>query len=238
MKNIFKLMGIALMACSLMVACNKDDDSSTDNPTPNPNPNPNPTPTSSVTITWGGAAQTTSFIDGFQLSANNTLFELEAAKGLSNDNYEFPMFRVGLDLDDNPQYGCALTAQYTYGEDKISGNDICPTDVIEEGYYTSTNAYNQIAGDWRLNIYKQGVNFQLTDAQYDATTLTLTSTVNVEMYSFADMAAEIQALGENYTEDDVQTAFDNARKQNLTVAFQNFKFEAASASKGAQMKKN
>lgn len=58
MKKMFKVFGIALLACSLLtVACQKDEDTSSTtttnnsgnngggtNPTPNPNPNPNPNP--------------------------------------------------------------------------------------------------------------------------------------------------------------------------------------------------
>ena len=51
MKNIFKLMGIALMSCSLMVACgDKDNDNTPDNPTPNPGDN-----TPSFTLNFDGA---------------------------------------------------------------------------------------------------------------------------------------------------------------------------------------
>ena len=77
MKKMFKVFGIALLACSLLtVACQKDEDTSSTtttnnsgtngggtNPTPNPNPNPNPNPqpqpqpTSSIQFEWDGQVQ-------------------------------------------------------------------------------------------------------------------------------------------------------------------------------------
>ena len=59
MKNIFKFMGIALMACSLtFVSCNRDDDDDTNTPV-NPNPQPGG---ASIAVTWDGAAQDIQFI--------------------------------------------------------------------------------------------------------------------------------------------------------------------------------
>lgn len=236
MKNIFKLMGIALLSCSLMVACGKDDP---EEPTPNPNPNPNPNPgqQSSITVSWDGANQAIGFTDAFQLSAGNTVYILEAAKGLNNDNYEWPLFRVGFDLDPNPQYGNALAAQWTYGEQQISGNSKFPTDAIIEGYYPSQNSYNQVMGDWQLFGPAQGDNYMLPDAQFDATTLTLSCNVAVILYSFTEALAEVEALGESATQQDIMNIVQNAEKKNMAVSIQNYKFDAASAQKAAMKKK-
>ena len=238
MKNIFKLMGIALLSCSLMVACGNDDP---EEPTPNPNPNPNPNPgqQSSITVSWDGANQTIGFTDAFQVAAGQSFYVLEAAKGLNNESYEFPLFRVGFDLDTDPQYGYALAAQWSYSMNgqEVSGNSILPTDAIVEAYYQSQNAYNKIMGDWQLYGPAQGSDYKLPNAQFDATELTLTCNVAVILYSFDEALAELQAIDGTPSEEDIENALENATKKNMTVSIQNYKFDAASAQKAAMKKK-
>lgn len=81
MKNIFKLMGLALMACSLtFVACSKDDEE-------NNNPNDNPTVADGITVTFDGDSWT-----GSQ-NANRYYAQygaLQFTAATSNGNY--PMF--------------------------------------------------------------------------------------------------------------------------------------------------
>lgn len=72
MKKMFKMFGIALLACSLLtVSCNKEEDDTANtpannggstpdpNPNPNPNPNPDPDPQTNPTIEfkWDGEVQ-------------------------------------------------------------------------------------------------------------------------------------------------------------------------------------
>ena len=80
MKKMFKMFGIALLACSLLtVACSKDEDTTTTtttnnggsnnnggtpNPNPNPNPNPDPSdpnptvPQGTLTVKWDNVTKT------------------------------------------------------------------------------------------------------------------------------------------------------------------------------------
>ena len=93
MKNIFKFMGIALMASAMiMTSCKKDEDKT--NTPDNPQPGQ-----ASCTITWDGAAANTGVIDGYMYSSQSTVYILIASAGLENDNYTFPIYRFGLDLD-------------------------------------------------------------------------------------------------------------------------------------------
>ena len=179
MKNIFKFMGIALMASAMiMTSCKKDEDKT--NTPDNPQPGQ-----ASCTITWGGAAANTGVIDGYMFSSQSTVYILNAAAGLENDNYTFPLDRFGFDLDTDPEFGCALTAKYAYGEQRINGNQLWPTDVIEEVYYESN--YDRtlgIIGDWWLDTYTTEPDLSMTNAQFDATTRTLSASITVPMFSY------------------------------------------------------
>ena len=91
MKNIFKFMGIALMASAMiMTSCKKDEDKT--NTPDNPQPGQ-----ASCTITWDGAAANTGVIDGYMYSSTSTVYILIASAGLENDNYTFPIYRFGLE---------------------------------------------------------------------------------------------------------------------------------------------
>lgn len=220
MKNIFKFMGIALMASAMiMTSCKKDEDKT--NTPDNPQPGQ-----ASCTIIWGGAAANTGVIDGYMYSSQNTVYILNAAAGLENDNYTFPLYRFGFDLDTDPQYGCALTAKYTYGQ-QYNGNDLWPTDVIEEEYYESQ--YDQtlgIIGDWWLDRYTTQQDFSMTNAQFDATTRTLSASITVSMFSYSDVAGYIAGIDQP-TDEDYNTALAQAEKKNLGLTMNNYVFDAA-----------
>ena len=220
MKNIFKFMGVALLACSMiMVSCKKDDE--------NNEGQGGSTGLSGMTVKWGGENQTIGFKDAYKYSANGTVFILEAAKGLENEEYVFPMFRFGFDLDTDPEYGCALTAQWIYNQ-QYPGNMLWPTDVFVETYYTSQYSYNQVVGDWQLDNYTEERSWAIENAQYDATNLTLSCSLTLPMYKYSDLYEYIQNIGEGYTEDDVIDGVNNAEKKNVVLNLSNFKFDAAS----------
>lgn len=97
MKNIFKFMGIALMACSLtLVSCNKDDDNSSTSDN------------GSISITFGGA-QSTPIVDAHYLDITSefdipdggsiVLYSCIAAAGTETDEdgeelYKLPLFYI------------------------------------------------------------------------------------------------------------------------------------------------
>lgn len=219
MKNIFKFMGIALMASALMVSCSKDEKTDTpDNPQP---------PANGCAITWGGTTASTGVTDAYMYSSTNTVYILLAAAGLENDSYTFPLYRFGFDFDTDPQYGCALTAQYVYGQ-QYSGNDLWPTDAIIENYYQSQ--YDQtlgIIGDWWLDIYTGQVeDFHLTNAQFDATTRTVSGSITVPLFLYEDVAGAVASI-ENPTNDDYIAAISQAPQKNLGLVMSNLVFDAA-----------
>ena len=218
MKNIFKFMGIALMASALMVSCSKDKEEGG---------NDNPQPQGPCTITWDGATASTGVIDGYKYSENGTVYVLLGAAGLENNDYTFPLYRFGFDLDTDPQYGCALTAQWVYNQ-QYRGNDVWPTDVVESNYYASNNDQTLgIVGDWWLDQFTGAVeDFHMTNAQFDATTRTLSGSITVPLFSYEDVQGYLAGI-ENYTNDDVITAINQAPKKNLGVVLNNFVFDAA-----------
>lgn len=228
MKNIFKFLGIAVLACGMMVSCGKDDpEEGTDTTPVNPQPQPQQ---NVIAVTWGGEAQTIGVTDAYMYSSTNTTYILNAAKGLQNDSYEFPIYRWGLDLDTNPEYGCALTAQYTYGQ-YGNGNGLWPTDVVETSYYQSQNSQNMgIVGDWQLNRYTTQEDYQMPAAEFDATTRTLSCAITVEMFSYTDLYDYIMGLADpnNATEEDYMTGITNAEKKRLELSLTNYVFDAPS----------
>jgi hypothetical protein len=228
MKNIFKFMAIALVSFS-MIACGDKDNTEDNN---GGNGGGSDTPTATYKITWGDAVQTLGYTDAYKYSASaqSYVYILDAAQGIENEQYQLPRFRFGFDLDTDPQYGCTLTAQWGYGESMVPGNYYFPTDVFENGAYADDYAYDQMVGDWQLNWYDDGADFHLTNAQFDATTRTLSGSITVQMYSYEDVydyyvTNEI----EEPTEADFLAALTASTKKNLKVELTNFVFAAASS---------
>ena len=231
MKNIFKFMGIALLAGGLMVACNHEETEEPDTTPTDTTPVTPPAPQSSVDITWGGEAQTIGIVDAYKYSSGSTVFILNAAQGLENGNYVLPIFRFGFDLDTDPQYGCTMTAQWYYGTSYINGNNLWPTDVVEAAYYSSSYSQNMgIIGDWQLDVVSAN-DFTLANAQFDATALTLTASTNLQMFYYQDLIDYISSLDdpENYTNDDLIAGINAAEKKNLGISLVNYAFEEASS---------
>lgn len=170
MKNIFKLMGVALMACTLLVACNKDNDENDTTPQE---------PTGPVVIKWGGEYQTIGFTDAYYGYPATTIHVLDAAKGVDGENYVFPLFRFGFDLDTDPQYGCTLSAHWAYGEQRINGNNLAPTEVFD------SVAINGNRGDWQI---VEDADF-VAGYQFDGNSHTFTGEITVKMFSWLDYQA-------------------------------------------------
>ena len=241
MKNIFKFMGIALMAGSLMVACNPEENEPTDSTPSTPTdttPVTPPAPQSTLTINWDGAAAQVGIVDAYQLQADFTVYILNAAAGLENDNYVFPIYRLGLDLDNDPSYGCAIAAlyRYTFGGGQYEGGSLFPTDVVESAYYTSSVSQNMgILGDWWLDQYTVQPDLTLANAQFDATNLTLTTSFSLQMFSFSDY--NDAGLGQDASSEEVMAALQAADKANLEVSMTNYKFDAATGKGNLNVKR-
>lgn len=219
MKKLFKFMSIALLSSFVLVACGEDE-------TDDQNNNETPLPTAELTINWGGQAQTIKHTDPFHFS--NTVYYVIAAKDYTEESYEFPLFRVGLDLDSDPEAGCALTAQYAYTDDNIAGDKLFPTDVVETQYYDSQNdRILGMVGDWQLDIYTVGdVDLAIRNAQFDPNAATLTGSLSVQMFSYTDIIPAIEAEYETPDEEAlaISNAITAARKKYFAVTFNNLKF--------------
>lgn len=201
MKNIFKFMGLALVAGALMVACNPDPVEPEDTTPVNPGPTPE-TPT--LTIKWDNAVQTLGFVDAYQSSEDARLFWLEAAKGLNGNDYVFPAFVAPLFNGGGgfyPTYCYQFTNRQT--GDTILGNTLYPTEVYNEG---GMDIEGDIYGDYQLAQY----DFNAINLTFDANTLTLDGRYSCTMY---DYQAYHQA--------------GNLITKDLEIIYEHYKFEAA-----------
>ncbi len=185
MKNIFKLMGVALMACSLMVACGSDENEDPVDTTPvTP-----PAPTSSVTINWDGAEQTLGFTDAYASTQNSKLFWFEGAKGLNGENLVFPAFYIPFYNGGNAGMLPAFLYYFIDSDnnDTIDGNVLYPTEVFNEGgiEYTEGGVTYTI-GDYQYYTHHYTA---LPEVTFDATTLKLSVNVPVSMYDYATYAS-------------------------------------------------
>ncbi|MBQ3788722.1 MAG: hypothetical protein II849_07965 [Bacteroidales bacterium] len=224
MKNIFKFMGIALMACSLtMVSCNKDKDDDTNTPD-NPNPQPGG---ASIAVTWDGAAQDIQFIsatiDNESLDGA-PVYMIEAAKGLSNDNYVFPAFITYFINGSGDNFGHASEFRIT-GQDgtQRNGNAYFPTEAyINGGIEVDGNTY----GDWQLE------NRTINSESFDATALTINANMDFVMYDFEDYNDQYNVILAAYeagtmTLEEAQAAIGNIQTatKNMSMVITNVKPE-------------
>jgi len=172
MKNIFKFLSIALMAGAMMVACGDDPVEPTDTTPDTPQP---PAVNHNIAITWDGAAAQIGFKnatkDDSQLQ-DGSVITFEAAKGLVNDEYEFPAFIVNF-VASNNNFGHASE----WNISGSNGDNYFPTEAyIEGGIEINGNVY----GDWALEQIVSGTE---TEA-FDATALTVTADLTFSMYDF------------------------------------------------------
>lgn len=134
MKNIFKFMGIALMACSLtMVSCSKDDEKS-DNSNPNPNPNPNPTQ-STLKIYWDGNEQNLGYTST-PYNSNYGIAMIEAAKALNGNTPEPPYFKTYYAPVTTGQLYLTELIRISETSDSTLADLGFSSEVVEEGYVT------------------------------------------------------------------------------------------------------
>lgn len=187
MKNIFKMMGVALMACSLMVACGPKDPEENNDTTPvDP-----PAPSYSVTINWDGVDQALGFKDAYQSTQQQgKLFWFEGAKGMNGNNYEFPAFIIPFY---NGTVGMLPACLYQFlvpnadnGYDTIDGNNFFPLEVFNEsGIEITEEGQTYTIGDYQYYQHNYSAQPEVT---FDATALTLSINVPVTMFDYAAAA--------------------------------------------------
>lgn len=186
MKNIFKFMGLALIAGSLMfTACKKDDD--TDN-----NDTTNQTPSKgSYTITWNGQAQTgltvsetqitdvTANFNGVPAGGKLNYFQHVAAAGTQDQEYVAPIYAAGI----FQVSGCSGV--------NIPDGCYAPEDIVNSSNYSALEVIDAEENLWAVQEVKDGTGF----TAFDATTNAVTGKLDIELYDYYEwMYAVLDAV--------------------------------------------
>ncbi len=201
MKNIFKMMGVALMACSLMVACGpKDEDDNVDTTPVTP-----PAPTSSVKVVWDGVEQTLGFTDAYQSSQAEKAFWFEGAKGLTNNEYEYPAFVVAFWNGNAGFYPACLYRFVTDEGDTVSGNYYFRSEVFNEG---GLEVSGMTIGDYQCYGY---MGNEFPNLTWDATAKKLNGEVSIRFYDYAAYANGGQTIFKDLDLTFVDYPFDAAK---------------------------
>lgn len=229
MKNIFKFMGVALIACSLiMVSCKKDDENSSNDSTPvTPGPGPQPQQGSytlqldNESINWG-------YVDAKAYESEGTwaMASFQAAVSMTSESANFPYF-VTVFYAGNTQSGTAVMALCDFFENASYATELY--------YETALQASSGYMGDYQLDDI---TNYDF--GTFDATAHTLTCNYSLVFYDYMgwqhaleaacaahDMTLEdYRALSSNdpirqqiYNEADAETD-----KKNVEFALNNYPF--------------
>ena len=178
MKNIFKFLGIALMAGAMMVACDKNEGTEGNDTTPTPTPTPDPV------AAWAATFDNTSldvagYAEGIYLNDVDenqepyTLWVFQAAKSEESGRVAFPYI-----------------VSYLTGE-AAADVDIADLELYKDTYYTAGN--NQY-GDWQLyNV--EALNCTALDMTKHMMSFNTTCT----MYSLTDIVEEVAEDAEGCT---------------------------------------
>lgn len=211
MKNIFKFMGIALMACSLiMVSCKKDDEKTND---------------PSLSISWDGANQTLGHTSAMTAAINDALdlYLLTAAKGLDAEGYiEFPEFDVYF-VAGVPD---GATEKQIFLSAHAGVQSYYPITVyIDHAYRTQSGGYT---GDWQL----YALNSEPTYSDFDATAHSFGCNASMKFYSQDDINAAWEAASHGDdewepTDEEWDTFLANAAKKDMTLNMSNWVFTVA-----------
>lgn len=255
MKNIFKFMGIALMATSLLVACNpdKEDEEEIDDTTSGV-VNPPAPQQGTLEITWNGQAQE---IGDIIAKADNTFLQaqsgdapytllIDACKGVDeNGDIIFPEFiaafaAMGGQVYCGPQL--QLTLEDNQGHTQQGTlNDVLATEVYETA---GINLGQYMIGDYQF----YGPNAAPMFSAFDATKLTLNGEVNYKFMSMGDYISALQSFSfdttgmaaqlanndstiykayQNAIDEAYQNAETNATKKDMVMKITNYIFTEA-----------
>lgn len=218
MKKIFKFMAIAMIAVSLpaFVACGDKDEDETD-PIDNPD-NPTPQPGSaSIAVTWDGVAQDIQYISATIDNESLTVpvYMIEAAKGLSNDNYVFPAFITYFINGGGSNFGHASEFNITDSESQQhNGNYYFPTEAYINGGIVIEN---DVYGDWQLE------NRTINSESFDATAMTLNANMDFVMYDFEEYNDQYETILADYQAGEMTLEDAQAAVQAIQTATKNMK---------------
>lgn len=216
MKNIFKFMGVALLACSMiMVSCKKDDENSTDNGGGN-----NGGSSNGYTLKWKGSAPTLNYAEGKEYGG---LALFEAAAAINGEDITFPYFGL---------YTCLTTSGVYYITDIVkdeNGNYL--SDQYESSVWESNNE--------EFTFYNFNGDYQTMSFTFDATSNTMTGSLSVIMWDYDDLDTALDAYCEenNLNWDEMSSEEKSQAAQAvvaqhpeyqgiLDIAFNNFTFTA------------
>lgn len=179
MKNIFKMMGIALLACSMiMVSCKKDDD----NNESGQGGQGGQGGSSSVNITFNGVAQNTPVTDA-------TYKDISEGNGLTAGSILLfsHLAAAGTQMgDEGEEYVAPIFANYFVKVTGASAQGI----NISDGYYVSDQVMRDVNNEmldanedsWSVN----NVNDATSWGNFDATAGTMTCTISLNMYNYSE----------------------------------------------------
>lgn len=224
MKNIFKLLGIAMLACGMMVACGEEEVVPEDTTPTDTTPVPPPAPQNTIDIVWNGDNATIGFrymsVDNSRLDGA-TVYCLEAAAGLDGDDYVFPAFifqfiGTGNEVAHASHYNITVNDTTTY-----NGNVIFPTEVYNEGgvEVEYSNGTTGIIGDYQfMQLLSENFNF-------NATAVTVSGSISMYMFDYAPYA-------ENYAryqagEIEQSQILDGVDTPILALTLGNYSFQAS-----------
>lgn len=207
MKNIFKMMGVALLACSLiMVSCKKDDDSNSEG-------------NGGLTIKWDGAIQHPMLQEGYQSANYSSLFSIYTIND-TVENY-YPIIEIC--FWNSQQYGLLIAGELVFNTqdgDQISGQSAFPTQVFTDGGYVDGNGDQYGEYQW---AWCNSENY----STFDATTLTADVNVSMTFYELMQFQAAVQAMGQPTTYEEYQAIVAESDPKDMDLTLKSFAFEAA-----------
>ncbi len=186
MKNIFKFMGIALMATSLLVACNDNNEGEEPDDTTSTPVNP-PAPQASYSLTWNGVDQKDNAPVVNAKVVTDAPISIQGGEILEfsaeNATSDFPAFYVTFGTSGD-QIMFAGTAQF---QDGSTLNDYCPTEVYWQAA-VDLDANTQI-GDYQYYT----MNASPVYGAFDATALTVNCDLNMKFFSALDYISSVRS---------------------------------------------
>ncbi|MBQ8703547.1 MAG: hypothetical protein IJ524_04160 [Bacteroidales bacterium] len=189
MKNIFKFLGIALMASAMMVACGEKENTDPTDTTPTVNPTPDPTPaTASIDVTFG-ATQWSTDANSAALLYTGYISQYNVIEArVFKTAQQYPFFDYTGTITGGTYELSATTGIQNEGTDSAYVYYSWPNDAsyisifyADDNYFAySTNSQGNAiyTGDWHPVTAKVTIN------AFDANTLKTTFSIEATMYDY------------------------------------------------------
>lgn len=206
MKNIFKIFGIAVLACSMMVACDNKNENEGNDTTPT-----TPTNTPSIKVTFGSdswdgtyALLYTGYLQDYNV-VENRVFKTQG---------QLPYVDAVITVAPGT-YSAAITTETQYpGTDSAytysTGTGSTEINNVTAGIETQIQTSNGYTGDWHI------LNANLKMNAFDANTLTLSYELTAQMYDYYSWAYAIVNDVEDAEVRDLSVKVNNFTCENWT----------------------